>query len=197
MLHMFSRLPSWTRRWVQRGLWVAAAAALALLLVTFVARSYSVHGISMEPTLRTGEAVFSTKLGRTLRSVIGKPFIPQRDQLIVFKNPFYNQGDPNMFIVKRVIGLPGERVVVRDGRITIYTPDGKSFDPDDTIEGPQGPTSGNVDRIVPEDEVFVVGDNRQGKNSLDSRNGMSTLPVRDIEGTVLFRFWPLHKFRWF
>ncbi len=196
MLPVFPRLPAGARPWIRRVSWAAAAVLLAVLLITFVARSYSVHGISMEPTLHTGEAVFSGKLGRTLSRVTGKPFIPKRGQLIVFKNPFYDQGDPNMFIVKRVIGLPNERVVVRGGRITVYTVDGKSLDPDEGIEGPQGPTSGNVDRVVPENEIFVAGDNRQGKNSLDSRNGMSTLPVRDIESTVLFRFWPLNKFRW-
>lgn len=196
MRKLLPRLPH-AQHWMRFGLWVIVAALLALLLVTFVARSYSVSGISMEPTLHSGEVLFSSKLARTFSNATGKPFVPKRGQLIVFKNPFYSQGDPNMFIIKRVIGLPHERVVVRDGRVIILTPDGKSLNADDGVGGPQGPTSGNVNRIVPDDEIFVAGDNRQGKNSLDSRNGMSTLPVRDIEGTVLLRFWPLNKFRWF
>jgi signal peptidase I len=181
------------------GIWTAVALVAAIGIVTFVGRSYSVHGISMEPTLHSGDIVFTNKLGRTIAQLTGKPFTPPRDALIVFNNPFYNQGDPHMFIVKRVIGLPGDRVMVRDGRITIY-PDNntnKGFNPDDHLTGPQSPTSGNVDRIVPDGEVFVAGDNRLGNNSLDSRNGMSTVPIGEIQGIVVLRLWPLNRIHLF
>jgi signal peptidase I len=184
--------------WVSFGAWTVGAVIFAVLLVSFFVRSYAVHGISMEPTLHSGDVLLTNKLGRTFANMSGKVFIPARDNLVVFTNPFYNQGDPDMFIVKRVIGLPGDRVVVRDGRITVYSAGSTTgFNPDENIVGPQSPTTGNVDRVVPDDEIFVAGDNRLGKNSLDSRNGMSTVPVREIQGVVVARFWPLNQFRIF
>lgn len=193
------RLSPLARSWAMFGVWTVLALIVAIGIVTFVGRSYSVHGISMEPTLHSQDIVFTNKLGHTIAQLTGKSFMPSRNALIVFNNPFYNQGDPNMFIVKRVIGLPGDRVVVRDGRVTIY-PNGdtsKGFDPDDNVTGPQSPTSGNVDRIVPEGEVFVAGDNRLGNNSLDSRNGMSTVPVGEIQGVIVLRLWPLNRIHLF
>jgi signal peptidase I len=199
MISPLARLPKRTRGWIRFGLWIIAAAIVGLLLATFVARSYNVDGISMEPTLHTGDVVFTNRLARTWSDLTHQQFAPKRGQLAVFKNPFYNRGDPNLFIVKRVIGLPGDHVVVRDGRITVYTAMDpiKAFNPDTGINGPQSPTNGAVDRVVPDGELFVVGDNRQGKNSLDSRNGMSTVPIAEVQGTVLFRFWPLNSFRIF
>jgi signal peptidase I len=193
-----SKLSPRARTWISFGMWTVGAVIMAVVLVSFVARSYSVHGISMEPTLHSGDIVLTSKLGRTFANLGGKPYIPKRDDLVVFVNPFYNQGDRDMFIVKRVIGLPGDRVVVRDGRITIYSAGSTtSFNPDENVAGPQSPTSGNVDRVVPDDEIFVTGDNRLEKNSLDSRNGMSTVPVREIQGVVVAKFWPLTQFRIF
>ena len=181
------------------GLWAVVAFVVTIGIVAFVGRSFVVHGISMEPTLHSGDIVFANKLERTLSDIQGKSFIPDRNALIIFTNPFYNQGDPNMYVVKRVIGLPGDRVIVGDGRITIYPGGdlGKGLNPDQGVDGPQSPTSGNVDRVVPENEVFVAGDNRLGNNSLDSRNGMSTVPVKDIQGTIVTRLWPITHFRSF
>ena len=193
-----AKLSPRARQWVSLGAWTIGAVVFAALVISFVIRSYAVHGISMEPTLHSGDALLTNKLGRTLANIAGKDFVPKRGELAVFTNPFYNQGDPDMFIVKRVIGLPGDRVVVRSGRITIYAAgSANGFNPDDNVVGPQRPTSGNVDRIVPDDEIFVAGDNRLGKNSLDSRNGMSTIPVKEIQGVVVARFWPLNNIRLF
>jgi signal peptidase I len=180
------------------GLWVIIAIVLAVLLVNFVARSYSVHGISMEPTLHSGDVVLTSKITTSWSQLTGQQYTPNRGTLVVFKNPFYNQGNPDMFIVKRVIGLPGDRVAVRNGRITVYPGNGAaSINPDEGVDGPQSPTSGSVDRVVPDGELFVAGDNRLDENSLDSRNGMSTVPLREIQGTVLLRFWPLQNIRGF
>lgn len=194
MRNPLQRLSPQAYSWAMFGIWVVLALVMAIGVVTFVGRSFVVHGSSMEPTLHSGEIVFTNKLGKTLATLQGKNFLPSRNALAVFNNPFYNQGDPDMFIVKRIVGLPGDRVVVRDGRITVY-PDGdlaKGLNPDEGVTGPQSPTSGSVDRVVPEGEVFVAGDNRLGKNSLDSRNGMSTVPAKEIQGVIVLRLWPLN-----
>jgi signal peptidase I len=152
----------------------------------------------MEPTLHSGDVVLTSKITTSWSQLTGQQYTPNRGTLVVFKNPFYNQGNPDMFIVKRVIGLPGDRVAVRNGRITVYPGNGAaSINPDEGVDGPQSPTSGSVDRVVPDGELFVAGDNRLDENSLDSRNGMSTVPLREIQGTVLLRFWPLQNIRGF
>ena len=125
--------------------------------------------------------------------------MPNRGQIIVFKNPRYTDGIGDEYIVKRVIGLPGERVVLKDGHYTVYNkqyPNG--FNPDDSNHGePGSPTSGSGDWTVPNEELFVSGDHRQGTYSFDSRNGLGTIPLYDVVGPVSFRIFPLNKIRSF
>ena len=178
------------------AIYIAAILAAAFGIVAFVGRNFVVHGISMEPTLHSGDVVFVNKLGPSIGELTGKPFVPERNSLAVFSNPFYNRDDPNAFIVKRVIGLPGDRVVVQNGRITVYPENdpSKGFNPDQGVTGPQSPTSGSVDIVVPDKEIFVAGDNRLDNNSLDSRNGMGTVPVSGIQGVIVARLWPFTVF---
>ena len=177
---------------------VIIALVIAMVINSFALRTYSVVGRSMEPTLNTDDKLLVNKLGVSIGKLTNQPFIPQRGQLIVSKNPLYNAGHPEEYIVKRVIALPEEHVVVRDGHITVYNSQHPyGFDPDHGISSIEQPTSGTVDRIVPPGELFVAGDNRIGQHSLDSRNGMSTLPLREIEGVVILRALPLDKIHWF
>lgn len=170
-----------------------------LLINTFVFRSFSVDGPSMESTLFTGDRLIVNRLPVTWSHLQNKPYVPERGQIIVFKNPHYGGGGEKEHIVKRVIGLPGERVVLANGQFTVYNdehPDG--FNPDDNNNGePGSPTTGEIDVQVPSGELFVSGDHRTGNFSYDSRNGMGTIPLYDIVGPVSARIFPFDKIRGF
>lgn len=173
-----------------------------LLINTFVFRSYNVVGPSMETTLYTGDRLIVNRLPVTFAQIQGKQYTPERGDIIVFKNPRYTLGADDEYIVKRVIGLPGERVTLQDGRYVVYNnehPEG--FDPDQYNHGePGSPTSGTADQLVPEGEIFVSGDHRQGTYSFDSRNGsegMGTIPLYDVVGPVGMRIFPFNKIRLF
>lgn len=170
-----------------------------LLINTFVFRSFSVVGPSMEKTLYTNDRLIVSRLPVTVSQLQNKTYIPDRGQVIVFKNPRYSTGLGDEYIVKRVIAFDGERVVLQDGVYTVYNdknPDG--FNPDDANGGePGSPTSGSVDVVVPQDELFVSGDHREGSFSLDSRNGLGTIPYYDVIGPVSLRVFPFNKIRTF
>lgn len=169
-----------------------------LLINTFIFRSFSVIGPSMETTLYTGDRLIVDRLPVTWSQLQNKPYVPDRGQVIVFKNPRYTAGMDDEYIVKRVIAFAGERVTIKDGHYIVYNsdnPDG--FNPDDTNNGePGNPTDGTVDTIVPDGELFVSGDHRAGSYSLDSRNGLGTIPLYDVVGPVSLRIYPFDKIRW-
>ena len=148
----------------------------------------------METTLNNNDRLIINKLPRTWAKITGHAFVPKRSDIIIFTKHNLDQyensnGDKN--IIKRVIGLPGERVVVKDNKLLIYNGENpKGFEPDKFY--PYGAniasTPGNIDLTIPENEVFVCGDNRV--NSLDSRT-FGSVPVKDIVGRLSFRLFPL------
>lgn len=174
-----------------------------LLINTYVFRSFNVLGPSMETTLYTGDRLIVNRLPVTWAQLQNKTYIPNRGQIIVFKNPQYNAGTGDEFIVKRVIAFPGERVVVKDGVLTVYNqqnPNG--FQPDkaqanDPTSHPGSPTSGNVDTVVTDGTLFVSGDHREGDYSYDSRSGLGLIPFYDVVGPVNMRIYPFTKVRFF
>jgi signal peptidase I len=170
-----------------------------LLINSFVFRSFNVLGPSMETTLFTGDRLIVNRLPVTLAALQNKQYIPERGQIIIFKNPQYNSDTGDEYIVKRVIAFPGERVTVANGVLTVYNHDHpKGFHPDDNNHGePGSPTSGNVDTTVTDGTLFVAGDHRQGDYSYDSRSGLGLIPFYDVVGPVSLRVYPFNKLRTF
>lgn len=204
------------------GSFIIAIILGTLFLNTYIYRSYNVVGVSMENTLHNDDRVIVNRAAVSWAHFLGQEYVPERGQIIVFmnedeqavaaykaagvKNPMTCTVPSNVndqYIIKRVIAFPGERVTVKDGIMTIYNeeyPDGFIYDTEWRISATDGPkeyTSGEVDITVPEGELFVSGDNREGSNSWDSRNGLGTIPFCRIIGPVAFRLFPFDKIRSF
>jgi signal peptidase I len=169
-----------------------------LVINTFIFRSFNVLGPSMETTMYTGDRLIVNRLPVTWANLQNKDYIPERGEVIVFKNPQFNPGTGDEFIVKRTIAFPGERVVVHDGVLTVFNDENpEGFQPDKEWEGLGSPTSGEVDTVVSEGTIFVAGDHRQGDYSYDSRSGLGTIPFYDIIGPVGMRIYPFTAMRFF
>ncbi len=174
---------------------LAMALFVALFLIAFVFRSYQVDGPSMESTLQNNDKLIIWKVPRTWAKITHHAYIPNRGDVIVFSESGLSQfgQDDTKQLIKRVIGLPGDRVVVQDNKVTIYNkdhPDG--FDPDTTL--PYGknipPTQGNVDVTLGKRQLFVCGDNRG--DSLDSR-AFGPINADQVIGKLVLRVFPLSQ----
>lgn len=174
------------------------APLFALFLISFVFQSYLVDGPSMETTLQNNDRLIVWKVPRTWAKITGNPYIPKRGEVIVFTEPGLEEfGQKSKQLIKRVVALPGERVVVKDGVLTVYNdeyPEGFQPDQNDKEGTIADTTSGSVNVTVPEGHVFVVGDNRS--NSLDSR-AFGTVSADNIVGKLTLRFMPLSEARRF
>jgi signal peptidase I len=194
------------RRWYHNeyfstGVVILLSPIVAFLLTQFVFQSYQVDGPSMEKTLQNGDRLIVTKVGRTWARITQSDYAPNRYDIIIF-NHSSDYGDGTIQekqLVKRVIGLPGDRVLVKDGQVVIYNnehPDGFLVDNEGpeskTITVTNAPTEGGViDETVKDGEVYVMGDNRE--NSMDSRS-FGTVREQDIVGHLAMRIYPFEKF---
>lgn len=178
-----------------------AAPIIALILTNFVFQSYEVDGPSMETTLENHDRLLVLKVPKTIAKITGKDYVPHRDEIIIFKTSTIHDGSLDdsgeKQLVKRVIGVPGDRVVVKDGTIRVFNtefPEGFNPDAGKNHGDSASITTGDVDIVVGEGEVFVCGDNRS--NSLDSR-AIGTIPSKDIIGKLVLRLYPLDSMRKF
>jgi len=173
-----------------------AALSVALALIAFVFQSYQVSGPSMEQTLQDQDRLIVWKLPRTWARVTGHAYLPHRGDVVIFTQSNLAQyGQENTKqLIKRVIGLPGDRIVVANNVITVYNKEHpKGFQPDKTL--PYGshitePAQQEVDVTLGKNQLFVCGDNRT--NSLDSRF-FGPISANQLIGKLVMRVLPLNQ----
>jgi signal peptidase I len=172
------------------------APLIALFLTAFVFQSYQVDGPSMETTLYNNDRLLVWKIPKTWSRITGNSYIPNRGDVVIFvEHSAASLGEgSDKQLIKRVLALPGERIVVKDGVVKVYNdehPDG--FQPDRALPyGELVATSARpddeVDQVVPKGTVYVMGDNRL--NSMDSR-AFGPVESKDIVGKLVMRVWPI------
>jgi len=174
--------------------WVILPLVMILVLHTFIFQAYRVQGTSMTQTLQDRDYLIVSKIDDTIaqaRRLFDKnaDYLPARGQIIVFRYPV----DPKEIFVKRVIALPGDRVVVSNGTVTVYSADRPNgFNPDTAYEPNSTQTLEDTDVTVTPGNVFVMGDNRTPGGSYDSR-AWGQLPSANIIGNAVLRLLPLDR----
>jgi signal peptidase I len=164
-----SDLRSWARD-------LLLALGLAAIIIVFLYQPVKVEGTSMAPLLSDNERIFINKFVYRFEPI-------ERGDVVVFWYPL----DRSKSFIKRVIGLPGETVEIRQGRVYV---NGNRLD--ETYVPPQYADPSSYGLIkVPPDEYFVLGDHRVSSN--DSRV-FGTVPNRYIYGKAVFAYWPMDRF---
>ena len=149
------------------------------LVITFVGQRTEVEGASMENTLHNGDNLIVDKLSYRFRD-------PERFDIIVF--PFQYQA--NTYYIKRIIGLPGETIQIKNGQILI---DGETYQEKSSLPAIQNPGMAETEITLKSGEYFVLGDNRN--NSVDSRFvEMGKIKKKNIIGKLWLVVSPWEKF---
>lgn len=155
---------------------IVIAAVIVFPIRLFVAQPFIVSGASMNPTFLNGQYLIVDELTYRFEA-------PQRGDVIIFRYP----KDPKEFFIKRIIGLPGETVAVKNGQIEVTEVSGKTI----TLNEPYVVNQGNgqdASYAVQDGDYFVMGDNRP--ESSDSRI-WGLLPKSNIIGRAALRLLPL------
>jgi signal peptidase I len=159
-------------------IFILIAVCVVLPFRIYVAEPYLVDGRSMDPTFATGDYLIVDKLSYEITT-------PRRNSVVVFRYP----NDPSKSFIKRIIGLPGETVIMKDNTVTIVNdknPEG--FTIDQSYVTHLSPSS--FEKKLGAGEYFVMGDNRL--ESFDSRY-WGPLPEKYILGKPILRLFPLSK----
>jgi signal peptidase I len=152
---------------------VVPAILIAVLINIFLAQATRVYGQSMEPNLHTDQRLVVEKLSYNFHE-------PRRGDIVILQVP---QAGPGL-LIKRVVGLPGEKIEIKDGQVYIN---------EQPLEEPYLSQQTQRDMratVVPPEHVFVLGDNRGFSN--DSRS-FGAVPLDHIVGRAWFSYWPLDQ----
>ena len=169
-----------TLKSILKEIFIFAIIAFGIVLPfrMFVAEPYIVYGASMDPTFKTGDYLIVDKLSFELGE-------PQRNSVVVFKFP----NDTSKNFIKRIIGLPGDTIIMKGNEVKIINKDNpEGFIIDQSYVVHTSP--GDFEQTLGPDEYFAMGDNRA--ESYDSR-GWGVLPRKDMLGRPILRLFPISK----
>lgn len=149
---------------------------IAIVLRTFIFQIAIVDQISMHPTLEPKNVLIVSRISYRIGA-------PHRGDIVVLKDE-----KEDKLLVKRIIGLPGEIIEIKDGKVVVNgAPLEKDWNTSDND------SMGFAGEKVPDNSYFVMGDNRM--RSRDSRSdSLGAVPVSNVVGKVVFRVWPFSKF---
>lgn len=159
---------------------------LYFVMRTYIAQPFLVKGRSMEQTFSDGDYLIVDQLSYNFTE-------PKRFEVVVFHTEFIPGGNVNEYYIKRVIGLPGDRIVVKEGGVFLYEKNGPvatKLDEKYLIEGIKTLANTPIDVVLKDNEYFVLGDNRG--NSSDSRY-WGPVNKKYILGKPLVRLFPLNE----
>ena len=159
---------------------VVLAFALAMTTKTYVVEAYEIKGRSMVPTFEDGQRVVVFKLFSGIETL-------ERGDIVIFSS----QDEPGKDLIKRVIAFPGERIRIRKGKVRI---NGKLLTESYLENKAYGLYDAEIDEIVSEGEIYVLGDNRD--DSHDSRR-FGSVSGESLKGKVVVRWWPFHEVKTF
>jgi signal peptidase I len=165
------------KRWrlVRETIETLILTGIMLFVTQSAVQNFHVDGKSMEPGLHDQELILVDKWSYLLH-------VPVRGDIVVFQAP----PDPSQDYVKRIIALPGDIVTIRGSRVTVNGAELREFYVDTLRQG--NPYPSFINRVVPRNTYFVLGDNRNG--SSDSRD-WGCVPRENIIGRAALVYWPL------
>lgn len=178
-------VPSFSESVVSFIVEVAKVVIISLAIIIpiryFLIQPFYVKGASMEPNFFDNEYLVVDEISYRFGE-------PHRGDVVVLRNPRHESD----FFIKRVVGLPGERIVITNSTVTIYNtehPSGTLLD-ESAYLTPAVRTSGDEDVTLRSNELFVLGDNRE--SSLDSRY-FGPITRKEIVGRTWIRAWPVNR----
>ena len=174
------QISGWKKTLIENVRLVAIALVIAIFVRFFIAEPRFIPSPSMVPTLAVGDRLLVEKVSYHLH-------LPNRGDIVVFAPPPQLQEygyQASQAFIKRVIGLPGQQVQVSQGKVYV---NGEPLAENYVLEAPQYEMPPVT---VPAGQLFVMGDNRNDSN--DS-HVWGFLPIENVIGRALLRFWPLDK----
>lgn len=160
---------------------IVVALSIFVVVYLFLFQPHEIKGNSMEPNFHNNQYILTDKISYRFRE-------PQRGEVIIFKAP----GNPDVDYIKRIIGLPGDRVKVLNGKVYVNDQQlPETYLAESTPLLPASTMQEGIPITVPEGELFVMGDNRP--HSSDSRE-FGPIPTSSIIGKAFLRYWPINQF---
>lgn len=161
---------------------IVVAVLIALVIKSFVFNTIYVLGNSMNPTLQERDRLFSDRISLYISE-------PKRGDIVVIEAPDISEDEREKDYIKRIIGVAEDKVEIKEGIVYL---NGEVLQEDYIEEGIETQTYSENEWVVPDGEIFVLGDNRREGQSKDSRF-FGCVPVDSVKGITKIRYFPFNN----